>query len=259
MLRRKVGSGLAACGIIMLMFGLSALPALGAEPTQVRMAPSPRPALAPVTNSSGANVQTGHITGTIINVSTGAPSAGIAVNVGGVVVQSDVNGNYDRWVPVGNYTVTLVLATEQGTPAQDVMTVAVEPNAATVQHLNFRGQKPAPVAPVVAAPAVATPAPTAPAAPAGAAPKRLPRTGSAGSGPWIWLAFGAALLLAGGLVGFGPVMGGRSPALVLRAHAANSALLRTLLAAPMRPTPARATSENDDLLAALLQRDGRER
>jgi hypothetical protein len=269
MVRRKIGSTLAACGIVMLLFGMSALPAQGAAPSPVRMAPSPRPALAP-DRRSGEIVQMGHITGTVIDLNSGAPAPHVAVNVGGALVQSDVNGNYDHWLPVGTYTVTLALADGQGAPAQDVMSVAVVQDAATIQHLNFRGLQPAPAAPTAvaeAAPAAApaavaeAAAPTAVAAPAGGAaasagvPKRLPVTSESNTAAWLWLAFGMALLLAGGMVGFGPVLGGRSPALVLRAHAANSALLRALLAAPaqaMRATPRKAAPASDDLLAALL-------
>jgi hypothetical protein len=256
MIRRKIGSTLAACGIVMLLFGMSALPAQGAAPSSVRMAPSPRPALEPVKGSSDT-VLMGHITGTVIELGSGAPSAGVAVRVGGTLVWSDVNGNYDHWLPVGTYTVTLALADGLGVSAQDVLTVPVLADVATVQHLNFRGQQPAPavVQPAVVAPtAVAenTPA-TTESAPV-AMPTRLPVTSESGSAPWMWLTFGMALLLAGGLVGFGPVLGGRSPALVLRRHAANSALLRTLLTVPaqsVRPA-SRAAQASDDLLAALL-------
>ena len=272
MVRRKIGSTLAACGIVMLLFGMSALPAQGAAPSPVRMAPSPRPALMPVKGSSDT-VRMGHITGTVIDQNSGAPSAGVAVLVGGTLVWSDVNGNYDHWLPVGTYTVTLALADGQGTPAQDVMNVPVMADVATVQHLNFRGQQAAPAAPTAAAarPAAAQPAaptPTAEVANAPAAaggtsdlqPKRLPVTSESGSAAWIWLAFGMALLLAGSLVGFGPVLGGRSPALVLRTHAANSVLLRTLLTAPAqapRPVAPPADHTSDDLLAALLTVDAR--
>src|SRR5262245_11817600 len=137
MVRRKIGSTLAACGIVMLLFGMSVLPAQGAAPSPVRMAPSPRPALAPDKRSTDALLM-GHITGTVIDLGSGAPAPGVAVNVGGAIVQSDANGNYDHWLPVGTYTVTLALADGQGVPAQDVMTVAVLADAATVQHLNFR-------------------------------------------------------------------------------------------------------------------------
>ena len=267
MIRRKIGSTLAACGIVMLLFGMSALPALGAAPSSVRMAPSPRPALAPV-NGPSDTVLMGHITGTIIDLSSGAPSAGVAVSVGGTMVWSDANGNYDHWLPVGTYTVTLALADGQGTPAQDVLSVPVLADAVTVQHLGFRDKQPAPAAPAAAVQPAA--APTAVAASttavAGGAPvgmtTRLPVTSESGSAAWLWLTFGMVLLLAGGLVGFGPVLGGRSPALVLRTHAANSALLRTLLTAPVqaaRPASPRAAPAIDDLLAALLEMKARER
>ncbi|HJZ49002.1 MAG TPA: hypothetical protein VKE41_17620 [Roseiflexaceae bacterium] len=269
MVRRKIGSTLAACGIVMLLFGMSVLPAQGAAPSPVRMAPSPRPALAPNRQSKGALLM-GHITGTVIDLNSGAPAAGVAVNVGGAIVQSDANGNYDHWLPVGTYTVTLALAAGQGTPAQNIMTVQVLADVATVQHLNFRGQQQAVAVPTAAAtqPAAIAPTAVAGAAPAEAAsapavmPKRLPVTGDSGTAAWMWLAFGMALLLAGGLVGFGPVLGGRSPAMVLRAHAANSALLRALLAAPALPArrvQARVAPASDDLLAALLAADGCQR
>src|SRR5262245_1940066 len=227
MVRRKIGSTLAACGIVMLLFGMSALPVQGAAPSPVRMAPSPRPALSPNKGSSGTLLM-GHITGTVIDLNSGAPAAGVAVNVGGAMVWSDANGNYDHWLPVGTYTVTLALAEGQGAPAQDTLTVPVLAEVATVQHLNFRGEQPAaaptavaaaPTAVAAARPAAA-PTPVA-AAPAGGTdtsamtPKRLPVTGESGTAAWLWLAFGMALLLAGGLVGFGPVLGGRSPAMVL--------------------------------------------
>jgi hypothetical protein len=281
MVRRKIGSTLAACGIVMLLFGMSAIPAQGAAPASVRMAPSPRPALSPAKGSSDT-VLMGHITGTVIDLNSGAPSAGVAVQVGGALVWSDANGNYDHWLPVGTYTVTLALADGQGTPSQDVLSVPVQADVATVQHLNFRGSQPAPAAPaqpaatatpvptaapaqpVVAHPAAAAPTAVATSVPAsaggapGVMPTRLPVTSEAGSAAWLWLVFGAALLLAGGLVGFGPVLGGRSPAMVLRMHAANSLLLRTLLAAPVqatRPAAPRAAPASDDLLAALLARE----
>jgi hypothetical protein len=272
MVRRKIGSTLAACGIVMLLFGMSALPALGAAPSPVRMAPSPRPALVPNKHSNDT-VLMGHVTGTVIDLSSGAPSAGVAVQVGGALVWSDANGNYDHWLPVGTYTVTLALANGQGMPAQDVMNVEVLADVATVQHLNFRGQQPAPAAPTAAAarPASAQPAaatPTAvveitPVAAGGAPalqPTRLPVTSESGSAAWVWLTFGVALLLAGGLVGFGPVLGGRSPALLLRRHTVNSALLHTLLTAPaqaVRPAASRAAQASDDLLAALLEQKER--
>jgi hypothetical protein len=72
----------------------------------------------------------------------------------------------------------------------------------------------------------------------------------------MWLGFGMLLLLAGGVVGFGPVLGGRSPALVMRRHASNMALLRGLLISPARPTrrptPAVQQRSREEILAELL-------
>jgi hypothetical protein len=250
--------------MVMLLFGLSALPAQGAAPAPALLQPSPRPAIDPLHRlNAGAGVEAGHITGTIIDLNTGAPIAGVPVDVGGDIVTSDANGNYDHWLPVGTYSVSLALPAAQGTPAQGTVMVSVDPNVATVQHLNFRSPPAAEAAPVAAPAAdiapVGAPAPQAakpPAAPKAKAkaPNRLPHTGSDGYGGWTWLVFGMALLMAGGLVGFGPVMNGRSAAMILRAQAVNVALLHGLLAAPVRPAPRPATEQND-LLAALLGLD----
>lgn len=264
MLRRKIATTLAACGMVMLLFGLSTLPAFGAEPSRVPLQPSPRPAVDPLRHSSGQAVQFGRVTGTVIDLATGAPAAGVSVRVGDDVVTSDANGNYDHWLPVGTYAVALALADGQGAPAQPVVTVTVKADIATVQHLSFRGAAApgAVVAPL--APAAQTDAAAGSAAPgtvkdiAGTPPKRLPRTASPGYGPWTWLALGALLLAAGGVVGFAPVLGGRSAALVLRAHAANMRLLNSLLAAPARPA-AHAPAQQGDLLAELLEREPRDR
>jgi hypothetical protein len=84
-------------------------------------------------------------------------------------------------------------------------------------------------------------------------------TSESSNAAWLWLMVGMALLMAGSLVGFGP---GRSPAMVMASQAANSALLRGLLAAPLpaaRTTTPRPARRNDDLLASLLAADARER
>lgn len=251
-LQRKIGSTLAACGIVMLFFGMGALPAHGAEAPSVALQPSPRPALDPIKSSEGAAIAMGHITGTVIDQRTGAPMPGIAVLVGDTAVTTDANGNYDRWLPVGSYSVALQLGTAQGTPAQGSLTVAVAANTATVQHLSFTSPAPSPAAPA-AAPvrAITTAAHTgaAPKSVAAQAPKRLPRTGAGDSSAWLWLAAGMLLLLAGGTVGFAPIVGGRSVLALVRAQAADHAMLQRLLAAP----------PIDDFLASLLAAHDRRR
>ncbi|MBS1965571.1 MAG: hypothetical protein JST60_07085 [Chloroflexi bacterium SZAS-1] len=251
-LRRTFGTFLATGGVMLLMAGVGTLPVHGAErfaPPQ----PSPRPTINPVKHSNGEAVQMGHITGTVIDQRTGAPAAGISVNVGGEMVVTDANGNYDHWVPVGSYPVSLSLAAEQGTPTQGRVTVDVQPDTATVQHLSFTSSEVAAPAATATPVITAVPQPTAlPSAHPAAAPKaaaakgtmptRLPRTADGAGSPWMWLLWGMLLLLAGGFVGFAPVLNGRSAAALLRVQAANSALLQTLLAQP--PV--------DELLAALF-------
>jgi len=245
-IRKKFGTVMAASGMLMIMLGAGALPAQGAERLVPSLQPSPRPAINPVRSGNGTAVQMGHVTGTVIDQRTGAPTAGVSVTIGGVTVTTDANGNYDYWLPVGSYPVALSISSEQGTPSQGSVMVDAQPNSATVQHLGFVSP-----APAVAAPADQQAAPAAPAAtpvpapkPVAAArpPQRLPRTAESGSTPWLWIVFGMMLLMAGGVVGFAPIAGGRSARMVLRAQAANSTLLHTLLAQP--PV--------DELLAALL-------
>lgn len=252
-LRRKIGSTLAACGIVMLLFGMSALPAQGAAPERPQLQPSPRPAIDPIKSKGGGSVEMGHVTGTVIDLRTGFPAAGIIVFVGEAQVTTDANGNYDHWIEVGSYPVALGLTSEQGQASQGPVMVEVLSQFATVQHLTFTSPAPATavIAPAPAARAPAAPAPVvkdtqASQAPAGittlSQPKRLPRTASEQSPALLWMAFGMLMLVMGGTVGFAPVINGRSAVALVRAHANNSALLRSLLALP--PV--------DDFLAALL-------
>lgn len=83
----------------------------------------------------------GRIIGTVIDQTTGAPAPAIAVQVGDAIVTSDANGNYQRVeLPAGQYTVALVLAPDQGTPAQPQITIELAAGATVVQHLAFRSQ-----------------------------------------------------------------------------------------------------------------------
>jgi LPXTG-motif cell wall-anchored protein len=244
---------IASCGVVMLLFGLSALPAQGAEPSRAALQPSPRPAIDPLKRHNGSGVEMGHITGTVIDERTGAPAVGVIVRVGLELIVTDANGNYDHWLPVGEYPVALQLDANQGTADQNEFMVAVQPVVPTVQHLSFHSPAPAaaPVAAPAAAPAAmptavialaaAKPAPKPAVAPSGA-PKRLPRTAGQDNTAWMWLGFGMLLLMMGGFVGFGPVINGRSAVAVLRRHAANAQLLQALLSQPVR----------DEFLAALF-------
>lgn len=113
----------------------------------------PRPTLPPVTPTSALPTTTpvpepepgprrlkpGRITGTVIDVATGAPAPNVAVRVGSRIVVSDANGNYD-WsgAPVGSYEVALALPADWGVALQGTLTAVVGEADTTVQHLFFR-------------------------------------------------------------------------------------------------------------------------
>jgi hypothetical protein len=279
MILRKIGRILAVCGALMLAFGVGTLPAQGAEQARASnaplLAPSPRPTLAPTARARGGSNPgegMGRITGTIIDLTTGAPTTGIKVNIGGTVVSSDANGNYDLWVAAGPYAVALVLDASQGEPAQGQQMVDIAADATVILHLSFRSP-PAPVAtPVAANNAPAVPAePTAAPAPVVArsgstaskphASPRLPRTADDSDDSLRWVVLGALLLIGGVALELGHKRLQIQFA-GMAAHAArfapgyeNARLLATLLARGTNDTkPARVT-ENDILLAALLTTD----
>lgn len=135
---------------------------------------------------------TGRIAGTVIEQTTGAPAPNITVDVGGVAVQTDANGNYERQgLAPGNYDVALVLSSEQGLPVQGTITIVLAEGQTVIQHLVFRHTE-----------APATTAPAVPAAPA-VVPAQLPRTGSAdGSGVLLALGVSGLLILGMGIALF---------------------------------------------------------
>jgi hypothetical protein len=158
----------------------------------------------------------GRITGTVIDRRTGAPASGIRVSVGEELVASDGNGNYDIYLPAGNYVVSLALSAGQGTPAQGPQEVDLDSEEVEVVHLFFTSpQAVAPTAPptVAPAPTATSPAATAVAVPPIAelpdlpntsvdeAPASLPTTAAPFSlgAPWMWLLLGSCLLGAGTL------------------------------------------------------------
>ncbi|PDW00807.1 carboxypeptidase regulatory-like domain-containing protein [Candidatus Viridilinea mediisalina] len=98
-------------------------------PAQPDPAPQPSPTPLPA----------GRITGTVIDLTTGAPVAGVAVQVGTHVTSSNSDGNYNiEGLPTGNYTIELLPTAMQGTAAQGPITVALLPGATVVQHLALR-------------------------------------------------------------------------------------------------------------------------
>jgi hypothetical protein len=262
MRRQLTGFSLMLCGLWIILGGLVSLASAPVASATPRLAPSPRPTIERPTavpqqagedhssdDSSSDAAATGRLTGTIIDTTTGAPSPGVTVIVGGVQVTSDANGNYDTWLPVGNYTVGLVLAAQQGADILGPQAVVVRGAGTTVQHMYFRSL-PAPTASVEAAPA----APGEPAAAAGAAeaapaqpalrPTRLPVTSLPSDTTGVWLGFGAALVVVGLLVG----VGGRRSVRRAAQLFSPEALLASLLSARLPAT----TRSDEALLRSLL-------
>lgn len=182
--------------IILVTAGLGLLLAsLGpwlAAATPARAQAQPRPTLTPVPSATPRATRhhkqqpaaTGRIAGTVIDLTTGAPAPGVAVQVGDAVITTDANGNYDRaGLAAGRYVVALALGAEQGVAAQELITIELGADAMVVQHLAFRSP---PAATVATAPSAA------------AAPASLPATGAATSGGWPLALLGMVLLLGGG-------------------------------------------------------------
>lgn len=178
--------------------------------------PPPRPTLEPTatpvptskpsdeTPPTPTPVPTGRIIGTVIDLSSGAPARGIKVRVGDSTVVTDRNGNYERsGLTAGAYVVALDLSTDQGTPAQDPLTIQLAAGATVVQHLAFRSQ---PAASPTSAPnvtpsatSIATPPAALPAPPPPTMPSTLPNTGALLTGGWIVATYFAIGLIAGGI------------------------------------------------------------
>jgi hypothetical protein len=148
-MRRSPISAALLCVLVYLLFGLlfwvhmHTGPSIAlAQPLPPR--PTPRPTAVPTAQPKGGNDSptpqpSGRITGTVIDLTTGAPAPGITVVVGDVTVSTDANGNYDRTgLPAGSYSVALMLAEGQGAPAQGPITVVLAADATVVQHLFFR-------------------------------------------------------------------------------------------------------------------------
>ncbi|HMQ35626.1 MAG TPA: hypothetical protein PKD53_33265 [Chloroflexaceae bacterium] len=192
----------------------------------------------------------GRITGTVIDLRTGAPSSGRTVRVGEAELSTDASGNYDTWVEAGQYPVALALSEAEGVIAQDVTTATVWGDDVVVVHLFYTSLAPAQAATPTAAPPPATPVPADPpvampgglpdtsvARPAPAAgaeqPSSLPETGIEQLDPGAVALGGLALLAVGATLMLTPR---RAPARVgagasraLRRRKSAEDLLRELL------------------------------
>lgn len=285
--RQFTSFALMVCGVLTLALGLNLAPAPARVAAAPALQPSPRPTLVPTAEILAEGDEDrpiaavfGRITGTVVDARTGAPAAGRAVLVGDIVVVSDANGNYDRWVTAGSHTVALQLAAGEGVPAEGARRVDVAPDGTAVVHLYFSSPAtvphadPTPLAlptapaaptheptavpaaePVAEAPA-AQPAAEAPAArpeaeepaaqPAGGAtstrqPAQLPETALGGDISAGFLLVGAALFGAGVLLQ-------RRPRRRAAAAAADRRMLRRLLSKAPAPTA-------EETLEGLLSAD----
>lgn len=268
MQRRMMSYSMMICGVLAMVIGFTLLPLPTPSTAAPALQPSPRPTIPPVTvlpASSPTPVPMGRVTGTIIDLRTHAPAAQIAVKIGDAVVYSDQNGNYDRWVESGFYTLALQLTDEQGSPAQAPLTIAVGPGDTVVAHLFFtspgQAEPAAPAFTIEAPTEVPTAAPVAvmpelpavippklpytgiadtPASSIGQQPNLLPRTATTiPFNAQFWFVVGF-LLLAGGLgLQFWPSRRQATPT------PADAQFLAKLLSAPPPAT-------DEELLRALL-------
>jgi LPXTG-motif cell wall-anchored protein len=122
-----------------------------------QLPPRPIPTAVPEEKEEAvAEIIPARITGTLIDLRTNAPAAGIAVVVGDQTILTDANGNYNRSdLMPGTYQVVLSLSAEQGEAAQGSITIEVTSGETVIQHLGFRSLAPvAAQAPEVVVPSV---------------------------------------------------------------------------------------------------------
>jgi hypothetical protein len=257
---------LMVCGIIALVVGFTTLPSpaiVSAQPPQ----PSPRPPILPTANLSQDEpgptaVVPGRLTGTVIDLRTGAPMPGIAVVVGRQTLYTDANGNYDVWLESGYYRLDLGLTSNQGTPIQPAQAIAVGPGDTVVVHLFLTSPAPTalptmtPAAATIVAPLKHLPDTSVAHEPAasggssqvssgnGNSPNHLPRTAAAANfgSPGTWILLGALLLGLSLVIRLAPRR--RQRPRLARNRRARAA------------TPAEQPDDSDEsLLADLLKRD----
>ncbi len=180
MRRQMVSFVCMVAGALIIALGMNLAPSPMPAAAGPMLQPSPRPPLPEDRGGSNPTpVPPGAITGTVIDLTTGAPASGVDVNVEGVIVTTDSNGNYERNnLPVGTYTVNLELG-NRGVPAQRALQIEVGPGDRVVVHLFFYSQlTPTPMLPTATPLPVMPPADTAvpPPPSGGQVPPELPET-----------------------------------------------------------------------------------
>jgi len=266
-MRRQLSSiALVVCGIMALVGGLTMMLSPVAVAAQAPQ-PSPRPTLQPTPDlrhraEGPTAVPLGRLTGTVIDLRTGAPTSGITVLVGSQAVSSDANGNYDIWLSSGYYRLELKLTSNQGTATQPAQAIAIGPGDTVVVHLFFTSPAPTAETQQIAPPAL-EPTPTTappvamppnlpdtsvahgaaahPLADSLSAPESLPHTAAAAGlgAAGTWILFGALLLGLGLVVQLAP-----------RPRQRHSLPPRRT-----RPAAPRHDDSDEGVLADLLNRD----
>lgn len=204
--RRPVvlASAVLAVALALMLWPLLVMPVSGAPPAGPLPVPSPRPPLDEGGGSSGGGgggngagggALQSAIFGTVTDLSSGQPAAGVEVSVSGAIVRTDIDGSYAiTGLPAGSYTVAPQLQ-GQGLPAQGPVYVYLDGlDRATVDLGYYSRPQPTDTPQAVAAgiPAAANPA---------RPPAALPDAGGAFPGrPLLLLGLGLGLVLLGGAV-----------------------------------------------------------
>ena len=191
-----LASAVLVAALALLLWPLLVMPVSGAPPAGPLPAPSPRPPLDEGGGSGGAGGGSGGaggapqsaIFGTVTDLSSGLPAAGVEVSVSGAVVRTDSDGSYAiTGMSAGSYTVAPQLQ-GQGQPAQGPVYVYLDGvDRATVDLGYYSRPQPTDTPQAVAAANPARPPAALPAA-GGAWPAR----------PLLLLGLGLGLVLLGG-------------------------------------------------------------
>ena len=163
------------------------------RPAQAQELP-PRPTLTPVivpeeprSEEPRPTPRLGRIVGTVIDLTTGAPTAGMTVRINDQTTITDSNGNYGIENPApGTYSVELIVPPERGTSVQGAILITLLEGETARQDLAFRSPA-----------RVAAPEPSGDAAPV-TPPATLPATGASNGAPWM--AVLGVILLTGGVL-----------------------------------------------------------
>ncbi len=215
-----IAKSLLAAGVIfMLVLAVLALPAVGAPPASGPAAqPSPRPPISGASAGGGghggndgdsSNAGQGAIVGTITDLSSGGPAAGVMVSVSGYPpVSTDKDGRFSvSNLPAGQYTVAL--SPGQGQSSQGPVFVSLDGQNRVTVDLTYSSRPQQLPTDTPQAAAMSAPAPAASAQPphgtvAAAPPRAMPSSGGpAGPEPLIIAGLGLALVLVGGALHLG--------------------------------------------------------